>query len=121
MAIDFGNLHVSKETYEQTMHDAVNAFYMHAQNDPTITQEDVNEMAERALEAIDEFAAQEAAAQGANEAAGAAEAQAETIGGPANAEETGLEAGPENDAPDNGEEGPGNDTEGGPGNDGGIE
>ena len=60
------NIHVSQEEYSQTMHDAVNSYYAHTMNDPTMSQDEAREttaaMAERALDAVDEFAANAAAA-----------------------------------------------------------
>lgn len=118
--MDFQNMHVSQEEYAQAMHDAVNAYYAHAMNDPSMSQEEAQEttaaMAERALNAIDEFAANEAAA---NEAAANEAAASEAEATAASAGSTGQETGTENGANDGAGLG-GNDGEGGEG-DGGIE
>lgn len=87
------NIHVSQEEYSQTMHDAVNSYYAHTMNDPTMSQDEAREttaaMAERALDAVDEFAANEAAA---NEAEPAA-AEAYAIDGQEAGAETGTDEG----------------------------
>ena len=54
---------VTLEEYNQTLHDAVNAYYTHAQNDPPMTQDDVIQstatMSEAYLNAVDEFQAEQ--------------------------------------------------------------
>ena len=53
---------VTLEEYNQTLRDSVNAYYVHAQNDPTITQEEAiqstAQMSEAYLNAVDEFQAE---------------------------------------------------------------
>lgn len=55
------NQHVTAEQYNQAMHDAVNAYYTHAMNDPSMSHEEaINstaQMAERGLAAQEEFQA----------------------------------------------------------------
>lgn len=50
---------VKLERYSQNLRDQVNEYYMHAMNDPSMTQEEAlrstYEMAERSLEAVEEF------------------------------------------------------------------
>lgn len=53
---------VTLEEYNQTLRDSVNAYYVHAQNDPTMTQEEAiqstAQMSEAYLNAVDEFQAE---------------------------------------------------------------
>lgn len=57
--VDFANLRVTKEEYDQSLRDTVNAYYEHALRDPNMTQEEAIEetgkMAETYLNAVDEF------------------------------------------------------------------
>lgn len=50
---------VSLEEYNQSLRDSVNAYYTHAMNDPSMSREDAlkstGEMAEKHLEAVEEF------------------------------------------------------------------
>lgn len=52
---------VTLEQYNQSLRDAVNAYYTHAQQDPTMSQEEVYQstaaMSEQYLDAVDEFEA----------------------------------------------------------------
>lgn len=53
--------HVDFDTYNQTLRDSVNAYYTHAMNDPTMTQEEAiqstAQMSEEYLTAVDDFQA----------------------------------------------------------------
>lgn len=57
---------VTLEEYNQSLHDTVNAYYEHAQNDPTMSHEEViastAQMSEAYLDAVDEFQAEAEAA-----------------------------------------------------------
>ena len=57
---------VTLEEYNQTLRDTVNAYYAHAQNDPTMSHEEVlastAQMSEQYLEATETFAAEAEAA-----------------------------------------------------------
>ena len=54
---------VTLDEYNQTLRDSVNAYYVHAQNDPNMTQDQViestAEMSEAYLNAVDEFQAEQ--------------------------------------------------------------
>lgn len=56
---------VTLDEYNQSLRDSVNAYYVHAQNDPAMTQDEViqstAEMSEAYLNAVDEFQAEQAA------------------------------------------------------------
>lgn len=57
--IDWSNLHVTREQYDQTLRDSVNQFYEHQINDPNVSQEEAiattAQMAENYQNAMDEF------------------------------------------------------------------
>ena len=57
--IDWANLHVNREQYDQTLRDGVNQFYEHQMNDPDVSQEEAIEttaqMVENYLNTMDEF------------------------------------------------------------------
>lgn len=54
---------VTLDEYNQSLRDSVNAYYVHAQNDPTMTHDEVvqstAEMSEAYLNAVDEFQAEQ--------------------------------------------------------------
>lgn len=56
---------VSLEEYNQSLRDSVNAYYVHAMNDPSMSREEAvsstAQMAENYLNAVDEFQAAQAA------------------------------------------------------------
>lgn len=57
--IDWSNLHVTREQYDQTLRDGVNQFYEHQMNDPNVSQEEAiattAQMAENYQNAVNEF------------------------------------------------------------------
>ena len=57
--IDWADLHVTREQYDQTLRDSVNQFYEHQMNDPNVSQEEAiestSQMAESYHNAMDEF------------------------------------------------------------------
>jgi len=71
------DMHVSRETYDNTLRDSVNAYYEHAMNDPSVSNEEAvaqtGQVAESYLNAIDAFDAAQAEAGAGNEAQSAAE------------------------------------------------
>lgn len=64
----WANLRVSREEYEASLRDSVNAYYEHAMNDPSMSQDEAiqstAEMAENYHNAMDDFDA--AAAENSN-------------------------------------------------------
>ena len=64
MSNDFNYTPVTLEAYNQSLRDSVNAYYVHAMNDPNMSKEEAirstSEMAERYLNAVDEFKAETA-------------------------------------------------------------
>ena len=68
---------VTLDEYNQSLRDSVNAYYVHAQNDPTMTQDEViqstAEMSEAYLNAVDEFQAEQEALDSGTEPGGAGE------------------------------------------------
>lgn len=66
---------VTLEEYNQSLRDSVNAYYVHAQNDPAMAQDEViqstAEMSEAYLNAVDEFQAEQEALDGGLEPGGA--------------------------------------------------
>jgi len=63
--IDWANVSVSREEYNQTLRDSVNRFYEHEMNDPSISKEEAMantaQMAENYENAMEEFDAAQAA------------------------------------------------------------
>lgn len=57
--VEFYNKPVTLEEYNETLRASVNAYYEHAKNDPSMSQEEViqntAEMSEKYLDAVDEF------------------------------------------------------------------
>lgn len=68
---------VTLDEYNQSLRDSVNAYYVHAQNDPAMTQDEViqstAEMSEAYLNAVDEFQAEQEALDSGPEPGGASE------------------------------------------------
>ena len=62
----WADMHVSRETYDNTLRDSVNAYYDHAMNDPSISQEqaisETNQVSEGYLSAMEAFDAAQAEA-----------------------------------------------------------
>lgn len=60
----WADMHVSRETYDNTLRDSVNAYYEHAMNDPSISQEqaisETSQVSEGYLSAMDAFDAAQA-------------------------------------------------------------
>lgn len=100
MAIDWANAKVSREEYDQTLRNSVNAYYEHAMNDPSMSKEEViqstGEMAENYENAMAEFdAAQEAQATETAETGVESEADASVDGGIDGGDDGGMDGGME--------------------------
>ena len=109
------NWHVSREEVEQTQHEAINAYYQHALNDPAMSREEAiqttAQMAEQHEAYMEAFDAEQAANA---QAAEAQEAAAQEAGG---MEEGGVEEGGAGE----GGAGEGGAGDGGVGDGGGVE
>ncbi len=62
----WADMHVSRETYDATLHSTVNSFYEHSMNDPSVSQEqaisETSQVSEGYLNAMDAFDAAQAEA-----------------------------------------------------------
>lgn len=104
---------VSLEEYNQLLRDAVNAYYTHAINDPSMSREDVikstGEMAEKYLDAVQEFQetqeAQNAVVENNTEISQEiTEIESGTVAETINVETTSEDASVDNDSLDGGED-----------------
>lgn len=80
------NWHVSREEVEQTQHEAINAYYQHALNDPTMSQEE-------AIQTTAQMAEQHEAYMEAFDAEQTANAQESGVQETGGIEEGGIEEG----------------------------
>ena len=68
---------VTAEEYKSTLHDSVNAYYTHAMNDPSVSNEEAYaetaQMAERQFEAVEAFESEAASGSAGNSASGSLE------------------------------------------------
>lgn len=88
---------VSLEEYNQSLRETVNGYYIHAKNDPSMNQEDVirstGEMAEKYLEAVEEFEAAQNMQQGIEGVTNNGAGDGSAVSGTAQAAEEGVGSG----------------------------